>query len=202
MAGLNKVMLIGNLGKDPEVKTLDNGAKIATFPLATSENYKDKEGNRQTRTEWHNLVLWRGLADIAENYLHKGSQVFVEGRLSTRKWEDKEGHTRYTTEVIGDNLVLLNKNSDPLNIALNSSLNDSNAQTHVTEDQNTDKRDTTKDLSNQDSLESKNSEINDFQNDSGTKVLNFGTEATRAAQINSSPANSTQTESSTDDLPF
>lgn len=109
MAGLNKVMLIGNLGKDPEVKTLDNGAKIATFPLATSENYKDKEGNRQTRTEWHNLVLWRGLADIAENYLHKGSQVFVEGRLSTRKWEDKEGNTRYTTEVIGDNLVLLNR---------------------------------------------------------------------------------------------
>jgi single-strand DNA-binding protein len=109
MAGLNKVMLIGNLGKDPEVKTLDNGAKIATFPLATSENYKDKDGNRQTRTEWHNLVLWRGLADIAENYLHKGSQVFVEGRLSTRKWEDKEGHTRYTTEVIGDNLVLLNR---------------------------------------------------------------------------------------------
>jgi len=109
MAGLNKVMLIGNLGKDPEVKTLDNGAKIATFPLATSENYKDKEGNRQTRTEWHNLVLWRGLADIAENYLHKGSQIFVEGRLSTRKWEDKEGNTRYTTEVIGDNLVLLNR---------------------------------------------------------------------------------------------
>jgi len=109
MAGLNKVMLIGNLGKDPEVKTLDNGAKIATFPLATSENYKDKEGNRQTRTEWHNLVLWRGLADIAENYLHKGSQVFVEGRLSTRKWEDKEGNTRYTTEVIGDNLVLLGR---------------------------------------------------------------------------------------------
>lgn len=112
MAGLNKVMLIGNLGKDPEVKTLDNGAKIATFPLATSETYKDKEGNRQTRTEWHNLVLWRGLADIAESYLHKGSQVYIEGRLSTRKWEDKEGNTRYTTEVIGDNLVLLSRAND------------------------------------------------------------------------------------------
>lgn len=112
MAGLNKVMLIGNLGKDPEVKNLDNGAKIATFPLATSETYKDKEGVRQTRTEWHNLVLWRGLADIAENYLHKGSQVYIEGRLSTRKWEDKEGHTRYTTEVIGDNLVLLGRPGD------------------------------------------------------------------------------------------
>jgi single-strand DNA-binding protein len=112
MAGLNKVMLIGNLGKDPEVKTLDNGAKIATFPLATSETYKDKEGNRQTRTEWHNLVLWRGLADIAESYLHKGSQVYIEGRLSTRKWEDKEGNTRYTTEVIGHNLVLLSRAND------------------------------------------------------------------------------------------
>lgn len=123
MAGLNKVMLIGNLGKDPEVKTLDNGAKIATFPLATSENYKDKDGNRQTRTEWHNLVLWRGLADIAESYLHKGSQVFVEGRLSTRKWEDKEGNTRYTTEVIGDNLVLLNRANDgaPQNTQTSSS---------------------------------------------------------------------------------
>lgn len=116
-------MLIGNLGKDPEVKTLDNGAKIATFPLATSENYKDKDGNRQTRTEWHNLVLWRGLADIAESYLHKGSQVFVEGRLSTRKWEDKEGNTRYTTEVIGDNLVLLNRANDgaPQNTQASSS---------------------------------------------------------------------------------
>lgn len=102
-------MLIGNLGKDPEVKTLDNGAKIATFPLATSETFKDKEGVRQTRTEWHNMVLWRGLADIAESYLHKGSQVYLEGRLSTRKWEDKEGNTRYTTEVIGDNLVLLGR---------------------------------------------------------------------------------------------
>ena len=112
MAGLNKVMLIGNLGKDPEVKTLDNGAKIATFPLATSETFKDKEGVRQTRTEWHNMVLWRGLADIAENYLHKGSQVYLEGRLSTRKWEDKEGNTRYTTEVIGDNLVLLGRPGD------------------------------------------------------------------------------------------
>lgn len=105
-------MLIGNLGKDPEVKTLDNGAKIATFPLATSETFKDKEGVRQTRTEWHNMVLWRGLADIAENYLHKGSQVYLEGRLSTRKWEDKEGNTRYTTEVIGDNLVLLGRPGD------------------------------------------------------------------------------------------
>jgi single-strand DNA-binding protein len=127
MAGLNKVMLIGNLGKDPEMKTLDNGAKIATFPLATSETYKDKEGNRQTKTEWHNLVLWRGLADVAESYLHKGSQVYLEGRLSTRKWEDKEGNTRYTTEVIGDNLVLLNRANDQQQAGTAASAGDFNA---------------------------------------------------------------------------
>lgn len=131
MAGLNKVMLIGNLGKDPEVKNLDNGAKIATFPLATSETYKDKEGVRQTRTEWHNLVLWRGLADIAENYLHKGSQVYIEGRLSTRKWEDKEGNTRYTTEVIGDNLVLLGRPGDGSSGSVNPV--SSNVQTDTSE---------------------------------------------------------------------
>lgn len=109
MGGLNKAMLIGNLGKDPEVKVLDNGAKIATFPLATSETYKDRDGNRQTRTEWHNIVLWRGLADVAELYCRKGGQVYIEGRLSTRKWEDKDGHSRYTTEIIGDQMVLLSK---------------------------------------------------------------------------------------------
>jgi single-strand DNA-binding protein len=109
MGGLNKAMLIGNLGKDPEVKTLDNGAKIATFPLATTETYKDRDGNKQARTEWHNIVLWRGLADVAELYCRKGGQVYIEGRLSTRKWDDKDGHTRYTTEIIGDNMVLLSR---------------------------------------------------------------------------------------------
>ncbi|MFZ9679911.1 MAG: single-stranded DNA-binding protein [Bacteroidia bacterium] len=109
MGGLNKAMLIGNLGKDPEVKTLDNGAKIATFPLATTETYKDRDGNKQSRTEWHNIVLWRGLADVAELYCRKGGQVYIEGRLSTRKWDDKDGHTRYTTEIIGDNMVLLTR---------------------------------------------------------------------------------------------
>jgi len=102
-------MLIGNLGKDPEVKTLDNGAKFATFPLATTETYKDRDGNKQSRTEWHNIVLWRGLADVAELYCRKGGQVYIEGRLSTRKWDDKDGHTRYTTEIIGDNMVLLSR---------------------------------------------------------------------------------------------
>jgi len=102
-------MLIGNLGKDPEVKVLDNGAKIATFPLATSETYKDRDGNKQTRTEWHNIVLWRGLADVAELFCRKGGQIYIEGRLSTRKWDDKDGHTRYTTEIIGDQMVLLSR---------------------------------------------------------------------------------------------
>ena len=113
MGGLNKAMLIGNLGKDPEVKTLDNGAKIATFPLATTETYKDRDGNKQSRTEWHNIVLWRGLADVAELYCRKGGQVYIEGRLSTRKWDDKDGHTRYTTEIIGDNMVLLTRTRAP-----------------------------------------------------------------------------------------
>ena len=109
MAGLNKVMLIGNLGKDPEVKDTGNGIKLVTFPLATSEDFKDKDGNKQTKTEWHNVVLWRALADLAARFLSKGQQVYIEGRLNTRKWEDKEGHTRYTTEVVGDNLVLLGR---------------------------------------------------------------------------------------------
>jgi single-strand DNA-binding protein len=109
MAGLNKVMLIGNLGKDPEVKDTGNGVKLAIFPLATSEDYKDRDGNRQTRTEWHNIVLWRALADLAVRFLTKGQQVYIEGRLSTRKWEDKDGNTRYTTEIVGDNLVLLGR---------------------------------------------------------------------------------------------
>jgi single-strand DNA-binding protein len=77
--------------------------------LATTETYKDRDGNKQSRTEWHNIVLWRGLADVAELYCRKGGQVYIEGRLSTRKWDDKDGHTRYTTEIIGDNMVLLSR---------------------------------------------------------------------------------------------
>lgn len=107
MAGVNKVILVGNLGKDPEVRHLENGAAVANFPIATTESYKDKNGNRQEQTEWHNIVLWRGLADIAEKYLRKGSQVYIEGKLRSRSWEDKEGNTRYITEVIGDNLTML-----------------------------------------------------------------------------------------------
>lgn len=107
MAGVNKVILVGNLGKDPEVRHLENGAAVANFSIATTESYKDKNGNRQDQTEWHNIVLWRGLAQIAEKYLRKGSQIYVEGKLRTRSWQDKDGNTRYTTEVVGDNMTML-----------------------------------------------------------------------------------------------
>jgi len=112
MAGINKVILVGNLGKDPEVRTLENGAKVANFTLATSESYKNREGQRVTQTEWHNIVLWRGLADIAEKYLRKGNQVFIEGKIRTRSWDDKDGVKRYTTEILGDNLTMLGSRRD------------------------------------------------------------------------------------------
>lgn len=112
MAGVNKVILVGNLGKDPEVRHLENGAAVANFSIATSESYKDKNGERQTQTEWHNIVLWRGLAEIAEKYLRKGNQVYIEGKLRTRSWDDKDGVTRYTTEVVGDQMTMLGSKSD------------------------------------------------------------------------------------------
>lgn len=115
MAGVNKVILIGNLGRDPEVRHLESGASVANFPIATTETYKDRNGNRQDQTEWHNIVLWRGLAEIAEKYLKKGSQVYIEGKLRSRSWEDKEGNTRYITEVVGDNMTMLGRNSDSNN---------------------------------------------------------------------------------------
>jgi len=114
MAGsINKVILIGNLGKDPEIRHLESGVSVANYPIATSEVYKDrKTGEKVTQTEWHNIVLWRGLAEISEKYLKKGDKVYIEGKLRTRSWQDQEGNNRYTTEVIADNLTLLGKNSD------------------------------------------------------------------------------------------
>ena len=112
MAGINKVILVGNLGKDPEVRTLENGNKVANFTLATSESYKNREGQKVTQTEWHNIVLWRGLAEIAERYLRKGNQVYIEGKIKTRTWDDKEGNKRYTTEILGDNLTMLGGRRD------------------------------------------------------------------------------------------
>lgn len=107
MAGVNRVILVGNLGKDPEVRSLENGTKVASFPLATSESYTDKNGEKQTKTEWHNIVVWRGLADVVDKYVKKGNQIYVEGKLRTRSWEDKEGNKRYTTEVVVDNMTML-----------------------------------------------------------------------------------------------
>ena len=112
MAGVNKVILIGNLGKDPEVRHLENGATVANFPLATTESQKNKEGQKVENTEWHNIVLWRGLADIAEKYLRKGQSVFIEGKLKTRSWEDKDGNKRYTTEIVADNMTMLGGRKD------------------------------------------------------------------------------------------
>ena len=108
----NKVVLIGNLGKDPEVRHLESGAVVASFPLATSESYKDKTGNKVEHTEWHNIVVWRGLAEIAEKYLRKGKMVCVEGKIRSRTWEDKEGNKRYTTEIIADNFRMLGGKRD------------------------------------------------------------------------------------------
>lgn len=106
--GVNKVILIGNLGKDPEVRYLESGAAVANFPIATSETYRDRNtGQNVTQTEWHNVVLWRGLAEVAEKYLKKGNKVYIEGKLRTRSWQDKEGNNRYTTEVVGNEMTML-----------------------------------------------------------------------------------------------
>ena len=110
---VNKVILIGNLGKDPDVRHLENGATVANFPIATSENYKDrKTGEKVSQTEWHNIVVWRGLADITERYLKKGDKVYIEGKLRTRSWQDQDGNIKYTTEVVADNLTMLGKSPD------------------------------------------------------------------------------------------
>lgn len=111
MSGVNKVILVGRLGKDPEVRNLESGVSVANFTMATSESYKDKTtGDRKEITEWHNVVLWRGLAEVAQRYLHKGDMVYVEGKLRTRSWE-KDGVTRYTTEIVGDNMTMLSSKS-------------------------------------------------------------------------------------------
>ncbi|UOR04328.1 single-stranded DNA-binding protein [Hymenobacter aerilatus] len=107
MAGINKVILIGNLGKDPEIRHLEGGVSVANFTLATNDYYKDKQGNRVERTEWHNITAWRGLAEMAEKYLKKGQQVYVEGKLRTRQYQDKDNQTRYITEIVADELTML-----------------------------------------------------------------------------------------------
>ncbi len=108
MASLNKVMLIGNLGKDPELRHTPAGTAVATFSIATSERFKSKQTNEwEEKTEWHNVVLWSKLAETAGQYLSKGKTVYIEGRLQTRKWQDRDGNTRYTTEIVGDTMKML-----------------------------------------------------------------------------------------------
>lgn len=106
------MMLIGNLGKDPEIQYLEGNIGVCKFSLATTETYKDRSGKLISQTEWHTVVLWRGLAELAQKYLKRGSLVYIEGRLKTRSWEDKEGNKKFATEVVGDNLIMLEKRSD------------------------------------------------------------------------------------------
>lgn len=109
---VNKVILIGNVGNDPEIRHLEAGTPVANFRLATSETYTNRNGERITQTEWHNIVLWRGLAEVAEKYVKKGSQLYIEGRIRTRSWEDREGNKRFTTEIVADVMQLLGRKSD------------------------------------------------------------------------------------------
>lgn len=111
MSGINKVILVGHLGKNPEVRHLDGGVTVASFPLATSETY-NKDGKRIEQTEWHNIVLWRGLAEVASKYLTKGKLVYIEGKLRTRSFEDREKVKKYVTEVVAENFTILGRKSD------------------------------------------------------------------------------------------
>ena len=112
MASLNKVMLIGNLGKDPEVRYTTSGTAVASFSVATTDKIKNKSGEWEEKTEWHNITLWARLAEIAGEYLSKGKTVFIEGRLQTRKWQDKDGRDRYTTEIVGEKMQMLSPKGD------------------------------------------------------------------------------------------
>lgn len=112
---VNKVILVGNLGQDPELKHLDQNTAVATLNIATSETYRTKEGERVSKTEWHRVALWRGLAEVAGKYLKKGSQVYIEGKLRTRSWDDQEGKKHYITEVVGDEMRMLDRKGDNRN---------------------------------------------------------------------------------------
>jgi len=109
---INKAILVGNVGIDPDVRTLENGVKVATVSLATSERFSDKSGQKQERTTWHRIVLWRNLADLVEKYVHKGSQLYIEGRISNRQYKDKDGADRFTTEIVANDMKFLGKRDD------------------------------------------------------------------------------------------
>lgn len=110
---VNKVILVGNLGKDPEIRMLESGTKVATFSMATTEKFKDKvTGEQRSQTDWHNIVMWRNMAELAEKYLRKGMQIYLEGKLRTRSWQDKDGNNRYTTEVVAESMVMMSRGGD------------------------------------------------------------------------------------------
>jgi single-strand DNA-binding protein len=111
MSGINKVILVGHLGKDPELRSLEGGVSVTSFPLATSETF-NRDGQRIEQTEWHNIVMWRGLADLASKFLQKGKLVYIEGKLRTRSFEDRGGIKKYTTEVVAENFTMLGRKSD------------------------------------------------------------------------------------------
>lgn len=112
MAGVNKVILVGNLGADPEVRTLENGVKVARIRIATSESYTNREGVKVDQTEWHSVTLWRGLAEITEKYLSKGRQVYIEGKLQTRSWKGEDGNDRYATEIVANTMQMLGRGTN------------------------------------------------------------------------------------------
>lgn len=112
MRGVNKVILVGNLGRDPEVRYIKDGTAVANLRLATSETWNDQNGQKQERTEWHRIVAWGKLAEIAKEYMSKGRQIYVEGKLQTRSWDDREGNKRYTTEVKADQIIMLGSRGD------------------------------------------------------------------------------------------
>ena len=112
MAGLNKVILIGNLGRDPELRYTKDGHAVANFTLATTESIPKQDGGREDRTEWHRIVAWRKLAEICGEYLSKGKQIYLEGRIQTREWEDKDGNKRWTTEIVARNMQMLGRRSE------------------------------------------------------------------------------------------
>ena len=131
---VNKAILVGNVGKDPEVRYLEGGTSVASFSLATSEVYKNKSGEKVTQTEWHNIVAWRHLAELAEKYITKGRQLYIEGRITNRSWEDKEGNKRYTTEIVANSIQLLGRKGDDSQDGSQASTSSPKAETSKAEE--------------------------------------------------------------------